>query len=765
VTPRGRRIEIRGTVQGVGFRPWVYRVAAEHGIAGRVRNDAAGVVIDAFGAPAALDAFARVLQGAPPPAAAIREVRARAIPAEHTNGFSIDPSAGTVDREVSIPADLATCRDCLADIFHPANRRFEYAFTTCTNCGPRFTISTDVPYDRRVTTMADFTMCAACRDEYDNPEDRRFHAQANACPACGPLLTVLDPTGRRLAAPAPLASAIEVLAAGGIVAIKGIGGFHLACDATSREAVERLRRRKRRDEKPFAVMARDLREAATLALMSDTEQATLASMTSPILLVPARPQTVVASNVSPDSPLVGLLLPYTPLHHLIMRRVGRPLVMTSGNHSDEPLAYRTGDAVCRLATIADLLLTHDRAIAAPCDDSVVRVVAGAPAVLRRARGYVPKPCPVSPPFDVPVLACGAQLKNTFCIGVGGMAYLSTHFGDLDNLDTFDAFAAEVARMERLVGIEPAIVAHDLHPDFASTRYARLRPGAITVAVQHHHAHIASAMAEHGLTGPVIGVAYDGAGHGPDGTSWGGEVMLATHERFERVSTLRPVPLVGGEMAVRQPWRLAVALIEDACGGQPPLDHLPLFSKIPARDLERVQQLLASFVPLPRAHGAGRYFDAIGALVLGRTDARYEGQIALALNGIADPAERGCYGYAVDRRPSPWELDLRPMVREVLGDLRAAVAAPVIAARFHNTLVAATAAAVRALIRERGSLPVVLTGGCFQNPWLAERLAGMLAAEAAVYLHRQVPSGDGGIALGQAVAAAAIVRSRESISCA
>jgi hydrogenase maturation protein HypF len=380
---------------------------------------------------------------------------------------------------------------------------------------------------------------------------------------------------------------------------------------------------------------------------------------------------------------------------------------------------------------------------------------------------VPKPCQVSPPFEIPVLACGAQLKSTFCIGVAGSAYLSAHLGDLDNLATYDAFAAEVVRMERFVGVEPGIVAHDLHPDYASTRYARARPEAIKVAVQHHHAHIVSAMTEHGLTGPVIGVAYDGAGYGSDGTSWGGEVMIATRERFDRVATLRPMRLAGNDIAIRQPWRLAVALIEDACGDPLPLQKVPLFGKVPKGDLERVQQLLASPVPLPQAHGAGRYFDAIGALVLGRTDARYEGQIALALNGIADVAECGRYGYVVDRRSSPWEIDLRPMVREILRDLQSAAAAATIAARFHNTIVAATAATVHASIRERRNLPIVLTGGCFQNPWLAERLAADLASDCAVHLHHQVPPGDGGIALGQAVVAAAIARSsrEDSGSCA
>jgi hydrogenase maturation protein HypF len=413
VRESGRRIEVRGIVQGVGFRPWVYRLAAEHGIGGRVRNDAAGVVIDAFGSPAALDAFAEVLESAPPPAAAIHELDTHAIPAERTSGFSIEASTNAADREVSIPHDLATCPECLADILDPANRRYQYAFTTCTHCGPRFTISTDVPFDRAATTMAPFAMCPACRREYDTPDDRRFHAQTNACPQCGPALTAIAPPDRRVDGGDPLDVAIGVLTTGGIVAIKGLGGFHLACDATSWAAVDRLRQRKRRDEKPLAVMVRDLREAATLAVLRAPERATLWSTERPILLAPARTETRLAPNVAPDSSLVGLLLPYTPLHHLVLRRARRPLVMTSGNRAEEPLAFRTTDALRRLTDVADLFLTHDRAIAAPCDDSVVRIISGTPTVLRRARGYVPKPCAVSPPFDVPVLACGAQLKSTF----------------------------------------------------------------------------------------------------------------------------------------------------------------------------------------------------------------------------------------------------------------------------------------------------------------------------------------------------------------
>jgi hydrogenase maturation protein HypF len=431
--------------------------------------------------------------------------------------------------------------------------------------------------------------------------------------------------------------------------------------------------------------------------------------------------------------------------------------MTSANLSQEPLAYRNDEALERVGSIADLFLMHNRDIEAPCDDSVARVIAGRPVVLRRARGYVPRSIAVSSPFDETVLACGALLKNTFCIGHGDAAYLGPHIGDLENLETYQAFQDSIARMERFLRVTPEVIAHDLHPDYMSTAYALARPECTKIAVQHHHAHIASAMAEHALRGPVLGVAYDGTGYGTDGTAWGGEVMVVRDDGFERLATLRGIRLAGGDAAIRHPWRIALALVEDAFDGRPPLDSLPLFSGIPAQDLVVVRQMIAAAFRSPTAHGAGRYFDGIGSLVLGRPDARYEGQIAMEWNGVAEPSERGRYYYEIDRHGSPWTIDLRPMVQGVVRDGLADVPAPIISARFHNTIVAATAEVVRAAAREHGTLPVVLTGGCFQNPRLAESLADDLASQFSVHLHGRVPPGDGGIALGQAVVAAAVAR--------
>ena len=757
MTTRGRRIEVRGIVQGVGFRPWIYRLATEEGLAGHVRNDATGVTIEAFGSEEALDVFARRLEDSPPPAAVIGTVRSYAIPPEALDDFSIAQSQETAERRVSIPPDLATCPACIAEIFNPADRRYRYPFTNCTNCGPRFTITRDVPYDRPATTMAPFRMCPACQREYDNVADRRFHAQPNACPACGPQLVLLTPQGIMLECEDPIARAATALGAGGIVAIKGLGGFHLACDATSGTTVRRLRLLKRRDEKPFAVMVRDLAHADAVAVLTEDERHLLTSVERPIVLVTRRTNSELAAELAPNNPLVGVMLPYTPLHHLLLRDTQRPLVMTSGNLSEEPLTYRNDEAMQRLAGIADLFLMHNREIETRCDDSVARIIAGRPVVLRRARGYVPRPIPVSPRFDVPVLACGGLLKNTFCIGIGDTAYLGPHIGDLENLDTYQSFEDSIARMERFLRVTPQVIAYDLHPDYVSTRYAMARPEDIKVGVQHHHAHIVSAMAEHGVGGPVIGVAYDGTGYGTDGAAWGGEVMVADYETCDRVATFRPIALAGGDAAIRHPWRIALALLEDAFDGTPPIDAFPMFAAVPSRDVAVVRQMVAARFRAPLAHGVGRYFDGIGALVLGRPDSRYEGQIALEWNVAADPAEEERYGFEIDRAQTPWALDMRPMVLEVVRDATAGVPAPIISARFHNTITAATTAVIRAVAADHGRLPVVLSGGCFQNPRLAETVAHELAADFTVHLHRLVPPGDGGIAFGQAVVAGAMAR--------
>lgn len=742
------------------MRPCVYRIARAMGVTGRVRNDAAGVTIDAFGTREALDAFVARLRAEPPPAATFERFESRAIPAEAAAEFVIVGSEGSLEKRVSIPPDLATCADCLAEVRDPADRRHRYPFTNCTNCGPRFTIARDVPYDRPATTMASFAMCAACRREYDDPLDRRFHAQPIACPECGPGVALVSADGAAVAKADPIAAAARALRAGAIVAVKGLGGFHLACDAGSSAAVRRLRERKRREEKPFAVMVDDLAAAEALAELAPAERALLAAVERPIVLVRRRAGAPLAPEVAPDSPLVGLLLAYTPLHHLLLAEAARPLVMTSGNLSEEPIAYRNEEALARLRGIADLFLAHDREIETRADDSVARVIAGRPVLLRRSRGWVPRPIALRGRLERSVLACGADLKNTFCIAHADEAVLGPHIGDLDNLETYASLESAVARMERFLSVRPAIVAHDLHPGYLSTRYARERASALgvkAVAVQHHHAHVAAAMAAHRLEGPVLGVAWDGTGYGPDGTAWGGELLVARFGGFERVATLRPVPLAGGERAIREPWRVALALLDDAFGGEPPLGAIPLFRSIPDREIALVRRMIASGLNAPLAHGAGRYFDAVGALALGRGVSRHEAQVAMALENAAAPGPSGAYPFAIDEARSPWELDLRPVVRAAAADLRAGRPPGEIAAWFHDTMAEAVVELVRRASARVAKLPVVLAGGCFQNARLAEGVLGALTPAFEVYLHGEVPPGDGGIAVGQALVADAVAK--------
>jgi hydrogenase maturation protein HypF len=755
----GRRIEIRGTVQGVGFRPWIWRLARENGIAGRVSNDSRGVTIEAFGADEALENFLAGIRTSPPPAAEIRELETHSIPPEPSSEFVIVASRRAEGLEVSIPPDLSTCDQCAAEIFDPGNRRHRYAFTNCTNCGPRFSIALEVPYDREATTMAPFTQCPECRREYESPEDRRFHAQPNACFACGPRLALYSAEGRDLCASDPIVGAAEALQAGAIVAVKGLGGFHLACNALSAEAVARLRRRKRREEKPFAVMVRDVGEAEKLALLGEGERELLSGPARPIVLARRRPSSGLADEIAPGNPLVGLILPYTPLHHLLLEETQRPLVMTSANLSEEPIVAGNAEAISELAEIADLILLHDREIATRCEDSVARVIGGKPTILRRSRGYVPRPIVLGRRFDRPVLACGAHLKNTFCIGMGNSAHLGPHIGDLESLATQQAYTGAIARMERFLRVRPEIIAHDLHPDYASTRYALGRPGELKVAVQHHHAHVASAMAENGLEGEVFGVAFDGTGFGADGAAWGGEFLLASYGGYERLATLRPLRLAGGDRAIREVWRVALALLDDAWGGEAPLEGIPVFSGIPAGSIASIRKMISMGIFSPLAHGAGRYFDGLGALILDRPASTYEGQIALEWNLAADPAETRHYAFGVDRSSLPWEIDLRPLVRGAAEDLRAGRSAGEISGRFHNTFAVAIAEVLRLLVEDRGPRPVVLTGGCFQNALLTEKTLAALPPEVRVFRNGVVPPGDGGLALGQAVVADAVARRR------
>jgi hydrogenase maturation protein HypF len=738
-------IEIRGTVQGVGYRPWVYQLAQRLGVGGRVWNHSRGVSVEAHGPAETLEELVAALRNGGPPAARVTSVVTTSIEPAPGIPFTIDVSVPAGEVHVAIPADLATCDDCLSELLDPGDRRHRYPFINCTNCGPRYSIVDGAPYDRAKTSMAPFRMCDECQAEYDSPDDRRFHAQPNACGKCGPRILAMSPRRQELSTSDPILFASRALRAGLIVAIKGLGGFHLACDASSPRAMGRLRSRKRRDTKPFAVMVRDLEQAERLAELTDAERALLVSGERPIVLATARDRS--------DLPLIGLFLPYTPLHHLLLRDADIPLVMTSGNVSDEPMVTTNDDAFAQLGEIADVFLIHDRDIVTRVDDSIVRVIDGAPMVLRRARGFVPRGIETAREFAEPILACGAHLKNTFCIAAGNTAFVGPHIGDLESVATLHAYEQAIERMKEFVGVSPKVVVHDLHPDYFSTRYALALEGVQTIAVQHHHAHIASVMAEHGLEGPVLGIAYDGTGFGTDNTSWGGEFLIAHYDRFERFATFRPVALAGGEQAIRNPWRIALALLDEAFHGAPPLQDLPLFEQIGTVEVEAVRRMIERNFNTPPARGVGRYFDAIGALVLNMPVSRYEGEVAFRWNMVADQTTRGRYPVVIHESVSPWELDFRPVMRSLVEDMRTGSSPATISARFHNTLAAATIEIARAALDARGPMPVVLSGGCFQNA----RLTEAVGAELQPFVNRRVPPGDGGIALGQAFVAEARLR--------
>jgi hydrogenase maturation protein HypF len=769
------RARVEGTVQGVGFRPFVFRLARELGLGGHVRNDTRGVVIEVEGTAPAVDRFLTRLPAEAPVLARVETIDPTEVPTRGPEDFAILESAGAGEPTALVSPDAATCPDCLAELFDPADRRFRYPFINCTTCGPRFTIVRGVPYDRPLTTMAGFEMCPRCRAEYEDPLDRRFHAQPNACHECGPSVRVADGKGALNAASpeggAALASAARAVREGAIVAVKGVGGFHLACRSDDEEAVARLRGRKHREEKPFALMVADLAAARALVEGGPAEEALLADPARPIVLVRRRPGAAVAGAVAPRSPDLGVMLPYSPLHHLLLADTGTALVMTSGNVSDEPIAYRDEDALERLAGIADLFILHDRPIETRTDDSVVRTVTlseggsgggtstrSRPLVVRRSRGYVPASLELPVPAEQPVLACGAELKSTFCVAKGRRAWVGHHLGDLKTLETLTSFREGVRHFEELFAVAPAVVAHDLHPDYLSTRYAlEDRAGLEPVGVQHHHAHLAACLAEHGRTALAVGAIYDGTGHGLDGTVWGGELLVGGLAEFERAGHLWPVRLPGGGAAVREPWRMACAWLvaEQEEDGEPPLPRVLRDALEPAH-WRRVAELARTGLASPLTTSAGRLFDAVSALCGVRARVSYEGQAAIELEAAADPSERGSYPLALhdDAPNGPLLLDARATVRAAARDLERGVGAGLVSARFHNALADATASAVGRVAEDRGVGVTVLSGGVFQNRLLLERTAARLArAGLEVLVPERLPAGDGGISYGQAAVAA------------
>lgn len=769
-------------MQGVGFRPFVYRIAHELGLAGFVTNDPRGVVIEVEAEAPALERFLHLLRTRTPAQARVFEIWEAWLTRTGERGFRILASHDSGEREALVLPDLATCDACLREILTPGERRYGYPFTNCTDCGPRFSIIRSLPYDRPGTTMAGFRMCPECEQEYGDPGDRRFHAQPIACPSCGPALALLDACG----APLPAENDAEVimaaagaLAAGRIVALKGLGGFHLLVDARNAEAVRRLRERKGRPSKPLALMAGTLGEARELVQVDDAAAVLLSGPESPIVLLPRRPETPIAADVAPGSDILGIMLPYTPLHHLLLEEAGFPVVATSGNRSEEPICTDRAGAVDRLGGIADLFVVHDRPIERHVDDSVAWIADGGPQLLRRARGYAPMPVPVATPLPT-LLAVGGHLKNTVALGKGRQVFLSQHVGDLETPEAQHAFQRVVADLLRLYQAAPIAVAHDMHPDYASTSWVEARTasddfaapgghglellrGLRKIPVQHHHAHLAACLAEHGSPGTALGIVWDGTGYGTDGTIWGGELLVGDAAGYRRAAHLRPFRLPGGDAAVREPRRAALALLweVEAEAAMERTNLAPLASFTPA-ELRVLAAMLRNRIQSPVTTSAGRLFDAVAALIGLPGVVTWEGEAAVALELAADPAERGAYALAAFEDPEggPTVLDWRPLLDDVLADLKRGVGADVISARFHNGLIAGLADTAGRVGEER----VALTGGCFQNRRLLEGLTRTLRRRGhQVLVHRQVPANDGGIALGQVMVAAATLRTEGVIA--
>jgi hydrogenase maturation protein HypF len=780
------RLTVTGLVQGVGFRPFVFHLAEAHALAGWVRNTTRGVEIAVEGAAPALEAFVHDLQHDAPPLACLASLTVEPAVPEHLSNFTIQPSVERPEGFQPVAPDAAICPDCLRELFDPADRRYRYPFLNCTHCGPRLTIITGLPYDRPLTTMAGFALCPACAAEYADPHNRRFHAQPVACPTCGPHLWFTPggageagaarspgwPTGE-----AALRLARECLVRGGVLAVKGLGGFHLACRADDEAAVARLRARKQRGDKPLAVMVPDLEAAEALCEVTADERALLQSRERPIVVLARRPSAPLAASVAPGVNTLGVMLPYTPLHYLLLERLpGFPtaLVMTSGNLSDLPLITGNAEAVEQLAGVADAFLLHNRDICTRCDDSVVRLVppaqaAEAPLAIlhRRARGYAPRPITL-PAATPPLLATGAELKNTFCLARERTALLSPHIGDLENFETLQAFEAGIAQAEALFRTQPEALAYDLHPDYLSTRYAlgrAERDGLPAIGVQHHHAHIAACLADAGWPGgepgdePVIGLACDGTGYGPDGAIWGGEVLIAGYAGYERASHLAYVPLPGGDAAVREPWRMALAWLRQAglpwAEDLPPVRHVLLNLKDGADALRVVQRQLARGLNAPSTSSLGRV-DAAASLAGVCQHASYEGQAAIALEAAITGAGEPAYPFDIQAH----EIDAAPAIAALVADLRAGQPVGVIAARFHASVAAMLVAVCQQVRRATGLRTVALSGGVWQNATLLRAThAQLCAANFTVLTHRQAPANDGGLALGQAAIAAAALRGR------
>ena len=753
-----KRLEINGIVQGVGFRPFVYRLANRYGIKGEVANTSTGVSIHVEGINENIDSFMEALRGDCPPLARITEIKACKDTIRGFSDFSISKSRKEDATSTLIAPDSTVCSDCLEELFNPNDRRYLYPFINCTNCGPRYTIITDIPYDRPNTSMRAFRMCERCRTEYDDPMDRRFHAQPNACAECGPTVTLYDAKQKHVNTSDAIKKAAEFLKQGRVVAVKGLGGFHLTADAENGEAVETLRKRKHREEKPFALMAYSETEILQFAHIQPEERLILNTPQRPIVLLKKRHPHTISDAVSPRNRYFGTMLPYTPLHYILLGFDFTALVMTSGNISEEPIAIGNQEAFERLADIADYFLIHDRDIYVRSDDSILIHAGDAPRILRRARGYVPVPVRLENSFP-PILACGAELKNTFCLTKGREVFLSQHMGDLENQQAYTFYQTTIEHMKRILDIEPEVIAYDLHPDYLSTQYALALPDKEKIGIQHHHAHIVSCMAENRLEGPVIGLSFDGTGYGEDGNIWGGEVMAAEPGRYSRTAHFSYVPMPGGSAAIKEPWRMAVSYLLDGFGDAYKDFNLPLLDTVEADRIRFIEKMIASRINTPLTSSLGRLFDGVAAIVGIRNRVLFEGQAAMELEMIADETIVETYPYEWINE-DPYKIQTVPIIRGVVADMQNRIPLPVISGKFHTTLIRMFSELCDEIRKENGLDRVVLSGGVFQNSIL---LFGLIRAleeiHFSVYTHKQVPTNDGGICLGQAVAAHAQIKNK------
>lgn len=750
-----KKINVRGVVQGVGFRPLVYQLALRNRLKGHVFNTSGDVTIILEGMQKDIDSFIEQLKEHPPPQSRIESIDLEDKPVEDLQKFEIRESHIKENEYQLISPDIATCSLCISEIFNTSDRRFQYPFTNCTNCGPRFTIIEDMPYDRINTTMRKFNMCPKCREEYDNPNDRRFHAQPDACPLCGPRLQLVDSKGKPVPGD-PLSLSADLLRQGMIIAIKGLGGFLLTCDANDDSAVTLLRQRKGRRFKPFAVMMASIDEIEKYCHISKTEENLLVSSQTPIVLLKTKSTSLrLSPMIAPNTIYLGVMLPYTPLHHLLINKFGRPLVMTSGNLSEEPITADNKEALQRLSGIADFFLMHNRDICSRYDDSVTMVVNSCVQIIRRARGFAPYPIHLA--FNTKkILACGAEVKSTFCMTRGNHAFLSQHIGDLENLETLEHFNDTVRLYKRIFHLEPEMIAYDMHPDYLSTRYALDMikiTGLNGIPVQHHHAHIASCMADNGVSEPVIGVAFDGTGYGEDGAIWGGEFLRADYSGFRRIAHFEYMPLPGGKAAIERPYRMALSYLFKVFGGEAINLDLPFLKWINREEIDLIRKQIERKINSPYTSSCGRLFDAVSAILDIGKEADYEGQAAVELESVADMGVDKGYPFEIIKRDGIWIVFFEKMFRSIIEDIGDKVPIPSIAGKFHITIADVILEACRLLVNENNINRIALSGGVFQNRLLIELTVKRLEEKGmTVLIHRNVPANDGGIALGQAVVA-------------